>query len=34
MLKKVGAQYIILGHSENRSEGDTDKLIKKKIISA
>jgi triosephosphate isomerase (TIM) len=34
MLKKVGAQYIILGHSENRSEGETDKLIKKKVISA
>ena len=23
MLKKIGAQYIILGHSENRSEGET-----------
>ena len=34
MLKKVGAQYIILGHSENRSEGETDELIKKKVISA
>ena len=31
MLKKIGAKYIILGHSENRSEGDTDQLIKKKI---
>ena len=34
MLKKVGAEYIILGHSENRYEGDTNQLIKKKIISA
>ncbi|HJO77553.1 MAG TPA: triose-phosphate isomerase family protein [Pelagibacteraceae bacterium] len=31
MLKKIGAKYIILGHSENRSEGDTGQLIKKKI---
>ena len=34
MLKKAGAEYIILGHSENRKEGETDALIKKKIISA
>jgi len=34
MLKKVGAEYIILGHSENRMEGETNQLIKKKIISA
>ena len=34
MLKKMGANYIILGHSENRKEGETDQLIKKKIISA
>ena len=34
MLKNVGAKHVILGHSENRSEGDTDKLIKKKIKSA
>ena len=34
MLKKAGAEYIILGHSENRSEGETVQLIKKKIISA
>tara|TARA_Y100000590_G_scaffold19096_1_gene22638 strand:- start:6206 stop:6961 length:756 start_codon:yes stop_codon:yes gene_type:complete len=33
MLKKAGAKYIILGHSENRLEGETNKLIKKKIIS-
>jgi len=34
MLKKMGAEYIILGHSENRKEGETPKLIKKKIVSA
>ena len=34
MLKKVGAKYIILGHSENRKEGDTNKMILKKIESA
>jgi len=34
MLKKVGAEYVILGHSENRSEGETSLLIKKKIKSA
>ena len=34
MLKKMGAEYIILGHSENRKEGETSKVIKKKIVSA
>ena len=34
MLKKMGSEYIILGHSENRIEGDTNQLIKKKIHSA
>jgi len=34
MLKNAGAKYIILGHSENRSEGDTIRIIKKKIESA
>jgi len=34
MLKKMGAEYIILGHSENRQEGETPQLIKKKILSA
>jgi len=31
MLKNVGAEYIILGHSENRAEGETNKIIKEKI---
>ena len=34
MLKKAGAEYIILGHSENRLEGESNKLIEKKIISS
>jgi triosephosphate isomerase (TIM) len=34
MLKNVGAKYIILGHSENRKSGDTDKLINLKIKSS
>jgi len=34
MLKKIGAEYIILGHSENRAEGETPQLIRKKIVSA
>ena len=31
MLKNVGAKYVILGHSENRQEGENDKLINLKI---
>ena len=34
MIKKAGAKFIILGHSENRMEGETNKLIKEKINSA
>ena len=34
MLKNVGAKYVILGHSENRDSGETDKLINAKIKSA
>ena len=34
MLKNVGAKYVILGHSENRGSGETDKLINVKIKSA
>ncbi len=34
MLRNAGAKYVILGHSENRSEGDTNLIIKKKIESA
>ena len=31
MIKSVGAQYVIVGHSDNRSEGDTDTMLKKKV---
>ena len=31
MLKKLGSKYIILGHSDNRREGETNKLLKKKL---
>ena len=34
MLKNIGANYVIIGHSENRSKGETDKLINLKIKSA
>ena len=34
MLKNVGAKYVILGHSENRESGETDKLINTKIKAA
>ena len=34
MLKNVGAKYVIIGHSENRKAGETDKLINLKIKSA
>ena len=34
MLKKVGAKYVIIGHSENRAIGDTDLLVNKKIKSS
>jgi triosephosphate isomerase len=31
MIKSVGAQYMIVGHSDNRSEGDTDVMLKSKV---
>ena len=34
MIKNSGANYVILGHSENRSENDTNKIINAKILSA
>ena len=34
MLKKVGAKYVIIGHSENRKIGETDLIVNKKIISS
>ena len=34
MIKNVGAKYVIIGHSENRQTGESDKLINLKIKSA
>ena len=34
MLKNIGANYVIIGHSENREKGETDKIINQKIKSA
>jgi triosephosphate isomerase len=34
MIKKAGAKYVILGHSENRIRGESNQVIKKKIQSA
>ena len=34
MLKSVGSEYVILGHSENRFQGETNKIISKKIQSS
>ena len=34
MIKSAGAKYVILGHSENRTAGDTDNIINNKIKSA
>jgi len=34
MLKNIGANYVIIGHSENRENGENNKLINLKIKSA
>ena len=34
MLKSVGAKYTLIGHSDNRKEGDTDKMLKDKVLLA
>ena len=34
MLKNIGANYVIIGHSENRKRGENHKLINQKIKSA
>jgi len=31
MLKSVGAKYTLIGHSDNRGEGDTDSMLKDKV---
>ena len=34
MLKDIGANYVIIGHSENRKRGENNKLINQKVKSA
>jgi triosephosphate isomerase len=34
MLRNIGAQFVIIGHSENREKGESDRLINLKIRSA
>ena len=31
MIKSVGATYTLVGHSDNRSEGDNDQMLKDKV---
>ena len=31
MIKSVGAKYTLIGHSDNRAEGDTDLILKDKV---
>jgi len=31
MLRSVGAKYTLVGHSDNRGEGDTDAMLKAKV---
>ena len=31
MLRKVGAKYTLVGHSDNRKEGDTNEMLKAKV---
>jgi triosephosphate isomerase len=34
MLKNIGAHFVIIGHSENRKKGESDKLINIKVKNA
>ena len=34
MFKSIGAEYVIVGHSDNRSEGDTNEMLKNKVENA
>ena len=31
MIKRVGAKYTLIGHSDNRAEGDTNSMLKDKV---
>ena len=34
MLKDLGVEYVIIGHSEERAAGDTDEMVSKRINAA
>ena len=34
MIRSVGAKYTLIGHSDNRSEGDTNEMLKDKVFYA
>ena len=34
MIKSVGAKYTLIGHSDNRGEGDTNDMLKNKVFFA
>ena len=34
MIKSVGSKYSLVGHSDNRSEGDTNEMLKNKVTFA
>ena len=34
MIRGVGAKYTLIGHSDNRSEGDTNEMLKDKVFYA
>ena len=34
LIKSIGAKYVIIGHSENRQNGENDKILNLKISSA
>ncbi len=34
MIRSIGAKYTLVGHSDNRSEGDTNEMLKDKVLYA
>jgi len=34
MIRSIGAKYTLVSHSENRSEGDTNEMLKDKVLYA
>ena len=33
MLRSIGVEYVIVGHSEQRARGDTDEIVNKKVLN-